>query len=219
VEVVGRDVAPLAGSTGVLLKPSFGAAWRWRALPRRVGLPTFGRRLLLTDVVAPVVREHRREGWARVAATLGGTVTGGPRFPGVLPPEHTPAHGVAIHAWGRTPRARWPGVRACADAMVAQGVMVTFLAGPGEASPVRAIAGAHPVLDHGPLPALSAWLRGVSVVLSHDSGMAHFADACGVPVVVVHGPTDPLETGVGVAVQGRPWPTQGAVLTALRSFL
>jgi ADP-heptose:LPS heptosyltransferase len=221
VEVAPRHVAPVVGSTGVLLKPSFGAAWRWRRLPRRVGLPTFGRRWLLTDVVEPVPGEHRRDGWARVAAALGATTAARPRFAGAMEravPRVT-AGRVAIHGWGRTPRTRWPGMRACADALVMQGVDVAFLAGPGEGEPVRALAGPHPVVDHAALDVLAEWLARVAVVLSHDSGLAHFADACGVPVVMVHGPTDPRETGVGVAVVGRPWPALDAVVDAVRGHL
>jgi ADP-heptose:LPS heptosyltransferase len=220
VDVLGREAPPAPSSVGVLLKPSFGAAWRWRHLPRRVGLPTFGRRLLLTEVVEELPGEHRRIAWARVARSLGGEPAPQPRYRRAAGSGSTDAtRVVAVHAWGRTPRTRWPGMRACADALAASGVPVVFLAGPGEAVPVRGLAGPHRVIDHAPLEALAALLSGCAGVLSHDSGLAHFADACGVPVVMVHGPTDPAETGVGVPVIGRPWPSQSAVLEAVRAHL
>jgi heptosyltransferase-2 len=40
----------------------------------------------------------------------------------------------------------------------------------------------------------AAWLSGASAVLANDSGLAHLAAACGVPVVAVFGPTIPRHT-------------------------
>jgi ADP-heptose:LPS heptosyltransferase len=53
-----------------------------------------------------------------------------------------------------------------------------------------------------PLRELASALDRASVVVSNDSGLAHFADACGVPVVVVHGSTTAELTGVGTGVDG-----------------
>ena len=40
----------------------------------------------------------------------------------------------------------------------------------------------------------AAWLSGAQAVLANDSGLAHLAAACGVPVVAVFGPTIPRHT-------------------------
>ena len=40
----------------------------------------------------------------------------------------------------------------------------------------------------------AAWLSGAAAVLANDSGLAHLAAACGVPVVAVFGPTIPRHT-------------------------
>jgi len=40
----------------------------------------------------------------------------------------------------------------------------------------------------------AAWLGGAAAVLANDSGLAHLAAACGVPVVAVFGPTIPRHT-------------------------
>lgn len=40
----------------------------------------------------------------------------------------------------------------------------------------------------------AAWLAGATAVLANDSGLAHLAAACGVPVVAVFGPTIPRHT-------------------------
>ncbi len=40
----------------------------------------------------------------------------------------------------------------------------------------------------------AAWLAGAAAVLANDSGLAHLAAACGVPVVTIFGPTIPRHT-------------------------
>lgn len=53
---------------------------------------------------------------------------------------------------------------------------------------------------------LMQWLGGARVLLGNDSGIAHVAAACGVPVVAVFGPTDPRVWGPrGAAVRIAQW--------------
>jgi ADP-heptose:LPS heptosyltransferase len=202
--VVGRETPPEAASTGVLLKPSFGAAWRWRGLPERVGIAENARGWLLTRALPVCADEHRRDGYARVAEAFGAAVARPvrpafrPRAPWDGPA--VPGGFIALNAWGRTPATRWPPMVALADALVAEGRAVVFLAGPGEEAPVRALARAHTVVVHAGLAPLASLLDAAALVVSHDSGLAHFADACGARVLVLHGPTDPAVTGVGRAV-------------------
>jgi heptosyltransferase-2 len=205
LDVRARTEPPPAGATGVLLKPSFGAAWRWRTLPRRVGLVGHGRSWLLTDPVPPRA-EHRRQGYARVAAVVGANVPAATRYAPRGQAEGVPPGFAAFAAWGATPAARWPHMRSLAD-RVAMERPVMFLAGPGEETAVRAVAGPHPVLALPALPDLAAALDRAAFLVGNDTGLTHFAAACGVPVVTVHGSTDPSVTSPGgpVLAAERPW--------------
>ena len=100
--------------------------------------------------------------------------------------------------WGnkRYPVAWW-GEVACT--LAAAGERVRVLAGPDEAPLAAGVAreagsGVSP-LDPGGLPALAGWLRGARLVLGGDTGPLHLAHALGVPVLQLHGPTDPARHG------------------------
>jgi heptosyltransferase-1 len=100
--------------------------------------------------------------------------------------------------WGnkRYPTAWWGQV---ARALAADGARVVALAGPGEdalAAEVAATsAGAAEVAAPEGLAALAAWLRGARLVIGGDTGPLHLAHALGVPVLALHGPTDPARHG------------------------
>jgi ADP-heptose:LPS heptosyltransferase len=198
LDVSPRDAAP-EGEIGVLFKPSFGAAWRWRHLPRRVGLATAGRGPLLTDAL-PVRAEHRRASYDRVAASLGALV-GPVRYTARAAAPAIPAGAVGLNPWSPSATVRWPHFRALADRLAGRAPVV-FFAGPGEEAQVRALAGTHPVVAGLPLPAFAAALDACAVFVSNDSGAAHFAAAVGTPVVMLHGSTTADRTGVGTPVEG-----------------
>ena len=46
-------------------------------------------------------------------------------------------------------------------------------------------------LEHLNLPTLASALQQCNLFLGHDSGISHLAAACGVPSVLLFGPTDP----------------------------
>lgn len=198
-ELRSADELP-ADAFGVLLKPSLHAAWRWRGLPRRIGLADNARRLLLTDALPIVPGEHRRDGYARVATALGATV------PERRPPGVRAGRVIALNPWSPTAAVRWPHFGALGDALAAAlpDHAVVYYCGPGEGAPVRALAGRHPVVEGLSLPAFAQALGEAAVFVSNDSGAAHLADALGVPVIMVHGSTDPARTGAGQAVSGGP---------------
>lgn len=82
---------------------------------------------------------------------------------------------------------------------LARGFPIVVLGGPGDdvvwAS--RLQAQVPEVLDltaRLPWSQSAAWLAGAAAVLANDSGLAHLAAACGVPVVAVFGPTIPRHT-------------------------
>lgn len=196
--VVTVDTPP-GGDTAVLFKPSVGAAWRWRHVRRRVGI---GRAWLLTDAL-PARVEHRRDGYARIAAALGVIVAGPPRYrPRGAAPD-LPDGFVGLNPWSPTRTVRWPHFRALADALAGP---VVFFAGPGEGEAVRAIAGPHRVVEGLSLPDFAAALDRCRAFVSGDSGAAHFAAACGARVIVLHGSTAASVTGVGEAIEATgPW--------------
>lgn len=102
-------------------------------------------------------------------------------------------------AWGnkRYPARRWGEVAA----LVAErlGVEVLVGAAPGEEQladeAVAASRGAARRHDAPDLERLCGVLRGARLVLAGDTGAVHLAHAFGVPVVAVHGPTDPALHG------------------------
>lgn len=197
--VVSVDLQP-EGEVGVLLKPSFGAAWRWRHLPRRVGLRLNNRGILLTDPVPPP-RGHRRRGYAAVAEHLGVKVEGLPRYqprgePRILPPDY-----VALNPWSPSPTVRWPHFRELALRLQARGQAVVFFCGPGETELVAPVAQGFPLVAGLNLPDFAATLQGCRLFVSNDSGAAHFAAACGVQVRMIHGSTAPERTGVGEGIE------------------
>jgi lipopolysaccharide heptosyltransferase I len=102
-------------------------------------------------------------------------------------------------AWGnkRYPPDLWGRVAARLAERLSRPVLVG--AAPGEEALADAVVaasrGAARRFDAPDLHALAGAIRGASVVLAGDTGAAHLARALGVPVVAVHGPTDPVLHG------------------------
>lgn len=197
-----RVAAPVAADVAVLFPPSFRAAWESRRSARRIGVAGDWRRWLLTDVVAPA--EHRRDTYAALAAAAGAVIDGPPRY---RRRDDDPAPDVPDGHVGLNPLSvsgatvEWSGFRALADRLTAP---VVFYAGPGEGERLAAVAGPHPSRAGLSLPAFAAALSRCAVFVSNDSGAAHFARACGVPTIVVHGSTTARRTGPhgAVAIEG-----------------
>ncbi len=81
--------------------------------------------------------------------------------------------------------------------------------------------------DHLPLTTLAGHLSRATAFLGHDSGISHLAAACGVPSLLLFGPTDPLTwapRNAGVQILAEPGGdlallSQPAALTEMRRFL
>jgi lipopolysaccharide heptosyltransferase II len=111
---------------------------------------------------------------------------------------------IAIHPGARNGKAkRWPlrHYAALADRLVSGlDALVVLTGSPNEAGLANAVlAQVHaPVVDltgQTTLPALVALLAESDVVVTGDSGPMHIACAVRTPVVALHGPTDPRQSG------------------------
>jgi heptosyltransferase-1 len=102
-------------------------------------------------------------------------------------------------AWGnkRYPAAMWGRVAGALARRLGAAVLVG--AAPGEEAladaAVAASAGGARRMDAPDLATLAGALRSARLVLAGDTGAAHLAHALGVPVVALHGPTDPALHG------------------------
>lgn len=186
------------GDIAVLFPPSLRVAWEARRVPRRIGVAGDWRRWLLTDVVPG--RVHRAETYAALAEAVGARIVGPPRFavrpddPLVdVPDGHIGLNPVSVS--GEV--VEWRGFAALASRL---GRAVVFYGGPGEDARVASLAGDFPRRVGLGLGAFARALERCAVFVSNDSGAAHFARACGVATVVVHGSTTASRTGPAGAV-------------------
>lgn len=187
-----RGLMPPADAA-VLFPPSLRAAIEALAVRERIGTATDRRRLLLTRIVAE--GPHRFDTYRALAGALGARVDGPPVWdvrpsdpePDV-PDGHIGLNPVSVSG----PVREWPHFEGLARRL--PGPVVVY-GGPGEGRRVTARAGGHPTLIGSSLPAFAQALRRCRLFVSNDSGAAHFARACGVPVLVLYGSTRPEGTG------------------------
>lgn len=212
---------------GVLLTPSFSAAWlfRWGGVKRLRGTATDGRSWMLGErIPREALVGHHRVNQYRLL--LGQDVTGAPEYPSLVPPRE------AMEAWqarldGEGPLVglfpgsnassrRWPVARFAevARALVGRGVRVVAMGSAGERALTARVAEAAPgVVDAGggtDVQGLAALLAMCDLVVTNDTGPMHLAAAVGAPTLTLWGPSDPAEVapqGSGHArVEGPPLP-------------
>ena len=192
----------------------------WLAgIPRRVGYPTDGRRLLLTHPVKAPARageRHQVFRYLNLARALGDSGEALPRLAvtadairaadDLLAQQGVEAGAtwIAVNPGSVYGSAkRWPPERfaAVADALaVRHGARVLLVGSRGEMGVLQSVARAmrEPAVvlggrtDIGMLPAL---LRRAHLLLTNDTGAMHVAAAVGAPVLAVFGPTDVDATG------------------------
>jgi len=188
---------------GVLMKPSFSAAWSHRHIPKRIGHPGDWRRWLLTDSVEQV-DGHRIRTYRDLAEAVGATITRGPLFK-ATPQEEDSAPRLPDDSVLLLPLSRsqatvgWPHYRELADRLQGRAV---FAAGPGECASLADIAGPHPCLPPLPVGEFAAVATQAAAVVGNDSGLAHLAQAARVAagleastLNVIFGSTSPEKTG------------------------
>ncbi len=101
---------------------------------------------------------------------------------------------IAIHVGSGSEKKNWPldrWLRLAGEFSAAEVVLIT-----GEAEDARGVSssGFSPSMGHWhalPLAELATRLSTCTAFLGHDSGISHLAAACGVPSLLLFGPTDP----------------------------
>ena len=102
-----------------------------------------------------------------------------------LPVERRDDGFAVVHPFSGSASKNWPleRFRSVAAALESAGVPVRWTAGPGEELPAA--------VRFDDLGRLAQWLARARVFIGNDSGIAHLAAACGVPVLALFGPSDP----------------------------
>jgi lipopolysaccharide heptosyltransferase III len=111
-----------------------------------------------------------------------------------------------LHPFASTPQKTWPAADFLAVAEHLRdkaGLEPVFLAGPADDPGAFA---SYRVVRNAPLAQVKSLMAGAQLFIGNDSGPAHIAAAFGVPVVVLFGPSDP--------VNWAPWRTESQVLTS-----
>jgi ADP-heptose:LPS heptosyltransferase len=115
-------------------------------------------------------------------------------------PHAPPGLYVVVHPVAAMPEKTWPYFRELTRDL---GLEPVFIAGPGE--DLSAFGGARKLVG-APLAELTRLIRDAVLFIGNDSGPAHIAAACGVPSLVIFGPSD--------AEVWAPWRTPAEVLKA-----
>lgn len=105
-------------------------------------------------------------------------------------PHRTDQPRIAIHVGSGSPKKNWPLDRWLQVAAEFPNSEVIFITGEAEAERGIQPTG-HPVWHALPLTELATRLSTCTAFLGHDSGISHLAAACGVPSLLLFGPTDP----------------------------
>ncbi len=198
-------------------------------IPRRVGLDSAGRGFALTDRVPVPTLRHETDLSLDLARAL--DIPAPERRPRYLPSAEARAHIAAIFAeramreplfvvhpgGGANPGVtmdtkRWSPERFAAVGaalLVQHGGTLAIVGAASDAATVAATVAACPPGTHDlggllSLDELGALCARATLYVGNDAGTSHLAEACGAPMVVVFGPTDPAQygptDGVGEAV-------------------
>lgn len=195
---------------GVLLTPSFSAAWlfRWGGVARLRGTATDGRSWMLRDgMPRELLRGHHRINQYRLLLgqefstepahrTLRPAADARERWAGRLGADDG---WIGLFPGSNASARRWPADRfgQVARRLLGRGTRVVVLGGAGERHLTAAVAAEAPgALDLGgetDLMGLAAILSMCHLVVTNDTGPMHLAAAVGVPTVTLWGSSDPRE--------------------------
>lgn len=115
-----------------------------------------------------------------------------------------PQKRIAIHPGSGSPKKNWPLEHwlKLADEIRQPDTEIIFITGEAEEARGMQIPAHHTRWHALPLVELSQRLGTCTAFLGHDSGISHLAAACGVPSLLLFGPTDPA-----VWAPPQPWAT------------
>ncbi len=211
---------------GVLMTPSFSAAWlfRWGGVRHLRGTDTDARGFLLEDRIPRDALKGRHR-ILQYRLLLGQNPDGEPTVRAIEPPAAAvevwrarlgEGRSVAMFPGSNAPSRRWAVERfhALARTLAARGVRVIVLGGPGDRPLTKEVAEGVPgAVDAGgrtDLVGLAGALAATDVLVTNDTGPMHLAATVGTPTVTLWGPSDPAEVRpVGardVRVSGSPLP-------------
>ena len=219
VELVGNaTAAALALGAGLLHRVHSQHAARWAALYSPDPLPpAFAHELAAFDLVLNFWPDPDGTLARRFPLAAGQVFLSAPALPtrapaaahyceplralGLAPaalwhPLGTPAADatlVAVHPGSGSPKKNWPLSRwteLSAWLVREHGAALLLITGEADAAAARALAPFGLPAHQLPLPTLVARLTRCRLFLGHDSGISHLAAACGVPSLLLFGPTD-----------------------------
>lgn len=230
------------GARGLLFTNSFSTALEFRlAGIAATGYARGWRSLLLEKSVALDPNDHMVEYYHRLASTL---ISSPPPVPAslhlrvsadaskraraalatvgaagsyvVLCPVAVGLHHGKVKAWD--------GFTRLNGDLIARGLTVVALPGPGETAEVRGALPGAAVLAESDVGTFAALLAGARLVVANDSGPGHLAAAVGAPLVSVFGVTEPEKTrpwgaSVRMVGSGAGWPRYDEVRAAVDAVL
>ncbi len=157
------------------------------------------------EILGDARRVHTAEHLASAMFWMGVPQTEIPRARLAAGPAAQPGAYAVLHPFASTPQKTWPAGHFIAVAEHLKdkaGLEPIFLAGPTDDPSAFT---SFRVIRNAPLAQVKSLMAGAQLFIGNDSGPAHIAAAFGVPVVVLFGPSDP--------VNWAPWRTEGHVLT------
>ena len=218
----GTGLKKLGFDRGILLTNSFSSAFLFflAGIPERWGYARDGRGILLTRAVPFKGRDgnlHQTDFYLHLLRSLGIEPAG--FGPGLVSSKEDAAWAdTALENWGAAsgrplvilspgaaygPAKRWPADRFAGLARKLRDEAGAAVAVIGESGDAAAAALILEALDgrgldltgQTTLSRLIAVVRHARLVVTNDSGPLHIADAVGVPIVALFGPTNPAATG------------------------
>lgn len=112
-----------------------------------------------------------------------------------------PGKTIALHPGSGSPEKNWGPEQwrvVCRDLATDTGANFLIISGEAEHETIREFTAAlesdtlsYEPLHSRPLPEVAERLAGCGVFVGHDSGISHLAAACGLPCVLLFGPTNP----------------------------